>query len=374
MTHMLPTGFGNDGSLTDVLASCLSAVGVSGAENRLGIPAASSLILVVVDGLGAQNLERARGHARFLNDSRHSARVIRTVFPSTTAAALTSLMTGEPPLRHGIVGYRIRDPHSGAVFNQLNELEKAPSDWMRVPTLARQFESAADVLIVGRSKFEKSALSDVIYDGARYVPAESLDERFAVANKLALQHGRVVVVYVSELDSLAHKHGVESSAWSDALEALDGATKRAHIGLAESVRIIITADHGVVDVHSASHTVFTDPQLTKNVVEIGGEPRCLQLYVSNESHVPGLVHRWREYVEDRAEVLTRDAAIAQELFGPAEGLDETVLSRTGDLIILATGNTVFYDGAAVNKAPQKMIGQHGALSDAEMCIPLIVLE
>lgn len=370
---MLPTGFSNDGSLTDVLASCLSSVGVSGAENRLAIPAASSLILVVVDGLGAQNLERARGHARFLNDSRHSSRVISTVFPSTTAAALTSLMTGESPLRHGIVGYRIRDPHSGAVFNQLNELEKAPSDWMRVPTLARRFESDADIVIVGRSKFEKSALSDVIYDGAQYVPAESLDERFEVARELSIQHGRVVVIYVSELDSLAHKYGVDSSAWSDALEMLDDAIKRARIGLSGGVRIVVTADHGVVDIHSPSQSVFADPELTMGVVEIGGEPRCLQLYVSDASHVPGLVHRWRDYVQDRASVLTRNEAIAQGLFGSTDSLADTVAQRAGDLMILATSNTVFYDGAALNKAPQKMIGQHGALSDAEMHIPLIVI-
>jgi hypothetical protein len=46
----------------------------------------------------------------------------------------------------------------------------------------------------------------------------------------------------------------------------------------------------------------------------------------------------------------------------------------GDVIVLATSNTVFYDGDAVNKAPQNMIGQHGALSDVELRIPLIVLD
>jgi hypothetical protein len=371
---MLPTPLGNAGSLTDVLASCLSAVGVSGASNRLEIPVSTSLILVVVDGLGAHNLERARGHARFLSDARHSARVIETVFPSTTAAALTTLMTGATPLRHGIVGYRIRDPQSGVVFNQLNELEQAPNGWMRVPTLAKQFQTDADVVIVGRSKFEKSALSDVIYDGARYFPAESLDERFGVARELSSTNGRVVVVYVSELDSLAHKHGVSSTAWADALEALDNVAKTAHVSLPDGVRMVITADHGVIDIDSASHSMFTDPRLTMNVDDIGGEPRCLQLYVADKAHISDLVDIWREFVGDRAEVLTRDEVVSQELFGLAEHADDTVADRLGDVFILATGETVFYDGNAINTAPQKMIGQHGARSEAEMLIPLIVLE
>jgi predicted AlkP superfamily pyrophosphatase or phosphodiesterase len=371
---MLPTALGNAGSLTEVLESCLSAVGVSGPANRLDVPVASSLILVVVDGLGALNLERARGHARFMCDERHASRVIETVFPSTTASALTSLMTGEHPIRHGIVGYRIRDPESGAVFNQLNELEKAPHGWMRTPPLAKQLGTAADVVVVGQSKFENSALSDVIYDGARYVPAESLDERFRVARELSAHDGRVVVVYVSELDSLAHKHGVGSSAWTDALEKLDDATKRAHSELPAGVRVAITADHGVVDVESAAQSVFTEPHLTNHVSEIGGEPRCLQLYVTDESHIPALVDRWRDYVEDRAEVLTRHEAVSRGLFGSQLKRDVgDVLERLGDVIVLATSNTVFYDGDAVNKAPRKMIGQHGARSDVEMRIPFIVL-
>jgi hypothetical protein len=371
---MLPTTLGNAGSLTDVLASCLSAVGVSGAANRLDLPVSTSLILVVVDGLGARNLERARGHARFLTDARHSARVIETVFPSTTAAALTTLMTGESPLRHGIVGYRIRDPHSGAVFNQLNELEQAPAGWMRVPTIAKQFQTDADVVIVGRSKFEKSALSGVIYNGARYFPAESLDERFGVARDLSSTNGRVVVVYVSELDSLAHKHGVSSSAWTDALEVLDNVAKTTHMSLPDGVRMVITADHGVIDIDSASHSVFTDPRLTINVDDIGGEPRCLQLYVADKAHISNIVNRWREFVGNLAEVLTRAEVVARELFGPSEHAGDTVADRLGDIFILATGETVFYDGNAINKAPQKMIGQHGACSDTEMLIPLIVLE
>lgn len=371
---MLPTALGNAGSLTDVLASCLSAVGVSGLENRLEIPIASSIILVVVDGLGAHNLERARGHARFLCDSRHSARVIETVFPSTTAAALTSLMTGESPLRHGIVGYRIRDPESGVVFNQLNELDRAPTGWMRTPTLARQLGPAADVVIVGRSKFEHSALSATIYDGARYVSAESLDDRFAVARELSAQKRRVVVLYVSELDSLAHKHGVGSSAWTDGLELLDDAVKSGHNALPGSIRVVITADHGVIDVDAASHSIFSEAELTMNVDEVGGEPRCLQLYVTDKKHIPALVSRWLAFVEDRAEVLTRDEAVSRGLFGSPAGMDDAVLERLGDVIVLATSNTVFYDGDAVNKAPQNMIGQHGALSDVELRIPLIVLD
>ena len=71
---------------------------------------ARSAIVWVIDGLGAFNLGARAGHARFLSEARTKRDAARTVFPSTTAAALTSLLTGALPGEHGIVGYRARVP------------------------------------------------------------------------------------------------------------------------------------------------------------------------------------------------------------------------------------------------------------------------
>ncbi len=373
MTPMLPTAYGDAGSLTDVLASCLSAVGVTGLDNKLNVPDSSSLVLLVVDGLGSLNLQQARGHARFMSDSRHARTNIKTVFPSTTAAALTSLMTGADPCEHGIVGYRLRDPDTGVLFNQLNELDQAPSGWMRAPTLARTHGSSAEVVVVGRAKFEHSALSRMIYDGARYVSAETIDARIQKGVELAHTSGRVVLVYVSELDSAAHKHGVESSHWGSALEELDGSIRQACRTLPPEISVVVTADHGIVDVPAARQTVFFDSSLVDGVIGIGGEPRCLQLYVQDKSRVDQVVSRWRAFVGATATVQTRSDALHQGLFGVGEPSNNPVTRRIGDVVVLATSETAFYDGNAASTAPQRMIGQHGALSDAEMDIPFIVI-
>ncbi len=71
---------------------------------------ATSAVLFVVDGLGARNLAARAGHGRFLAAAGTKKDTARTVFPSTTAAALTSLLTGTDPGVHGIVGYRVRIP------------------------------------------------------------------------------------------------------------------------------------------------------------------------------------------------------------------------------------------------------------------------
>ena len=240
---MLPTGKEYAGSLTDVMPSLLASIGVESFRNALELRAVTSAVLVLVDGLGEGNLTAARGHARVLLGTRNRRRVLRTVFPSTTACALVSLMTGETPGQHGVVGYRVLNPVTGAIVNQLTELDLAPPDWMRSRTLADQATGAARVFVVGRAKFANSALTRTAYRGAEYIPAESLAERFEQAAALARNPGRLVVVYASELDSAAHKFGVSSSKWIEHLELLDAELRDFRASLPSDVSVIVTADH-----------------------------------------------------------------------------------------------------------------------------------
>lgn len=367
---MLPTGTDYAGSLTDVVPSLLASIGVDNFTNSLDFPHATSTVLVLVDGLGEENMVSARGHARFLLSSNHERRVISTVFPSTTAAALVSLMTGEFPGQHGIAGYRILEPESGHVINQLTELGSAPTNWMSSTLLAERLEGRADVFVVGRTKFADSALTKTVYRGATYVASESFAERCATASDLARTSGRLVLVYASELDSAAHKFGVASSKWTDALELVDSGLQDLRRTLPVTVSIVVTADHGVLDVSEGQHIVFERGVLTEGVTHVGGEPRCLQLYLESPGHLDAVVREWRSAHSDVAHVLTRNEVIESGVLGRVA---ESVIPRLGDVFVMAHGNVVFYDGRELNTSPQRMVGQHGSLSSTEMRIPLVEL-
>lgn len=367
---MLPTGQDYAGSLTDVVPSLLASIGVESFKNSLELRGATSAVLVLVDGLGDENLTAARGHARFLLGTRNRRRVLRTVFPSTTACALVSLMTGETPGQHGVVGYRVLNPVSGAIVNQLTELDLAPPDWMRSRTLAQQATGTARVFVVGRAKFADSALTRTVYRGAEYIPAESLAERFEQAAAVARNPGRLVLVYASELDSAAHKFGVSSSKWTEQLELLDAELRDLRASLPSDVSVVVTADHGVLDVHSAEQIVFGAGALTQGVAHVGGEPRCLQLYLEPGAETDSVLSAWQDAFSDVAHVLAREEVMKHNLLG---SVTEQISERMGDVFVIARKNVVFYDGRESNTAPQRMIGQHGALSDIEMTIPLIEL-
>jgi len=372
---MLPSVNSGELSLADVFPSCLSAIGVEGFSNSVRLPSARSAVVILVDGLGAVNLSAARGHARFLADALTRAPRARTVFPSTTAAALATLTTGSQPAQHGMLGYRIRDPHSGNVINQLNGLAEIPNleEWCRAtPLFSAAGQAGIATQVVSHSRFASTPLTSVIHAGAEIVSANSLDDRFTAARRLVEAPGsQLVLIYISELDELAHKYGVGSAHWAAQLESVDAAVRTFTASLPRDVGIVLTADHGVIDIPAHKQLLFGDgAELMAGIECVGGEPRGLQLYVSSGVMAEDVAARWAEAFGNYAWVLTREQAVAEGLLA---GLGPELDQRVGNVLVIARKDVVFYDARDLTMAGRAMVGQHGGLSDAELRIPLISL-
>lgn len=373
---MLPSLNSAQPSLADVLPSCLASLGIAGQSNALALPKVRSSIVVLVDGLGEHNLRSARAHARFLTT--RSRDPIRTVFPSTTAAALASLTTGSAPGEHGMTGYKVRDPESGQLMNSLTGLGVLadPSSWLhKKPLYSLATQHGLSASVVAHPRFADSTLTTVIHAGAKQVSAKSIEERVHAALEITKKPGsHLVLLYASELDEIAHNKGVESSEWAAALETLDSALKTLAESLPGGTGVIVTADHGVIDVPAQRHYLYgLDPEHMEHIAEVGGEPRCLQLYFSDKASTEEKktsLESWQQDWSDLAWVLSKEEVIASGLYGevsPESG------SRLGDVFILAKKDVVFYDERDLTLRGRNMIGQHGGVSPQELEIPAIRL-
>ncbi|MEY4102783.1 MAG: hypothetical protein RIR88_917 [Actinomycetota bacterium] len=375
MSLMLPSVNSGELSLADVFPSCLSALGAPNFKNQAQLASVRAAVVVLVDGLGALNLSAARGHARFMADAQSYAPRARTVFPSTTAAALATLTTGYEPSEHGMLGYKIRDPRSGEIINQLNGLASLDdlTAWCRrLPLYSEASESGITSHVVSHSRFAATPLTKLIHAGADIVSANTLDERFAVARRIAESPGRhLVVVYISELDEIAHKQGVGSPEWAAQLESVDAALRSFMASISREAGVLLTADHGVIDVPAHKQLLFGDDEkLMSEIESVGGEPRGIQLYLREGASASDVAALWTEHFGDYAWVVTRKQAQTQGLVGE---LDPVVTERLGDVLVIARKNVVFYDARDAAMSGRQMIGQHGGISDAEMSIPFIKL-
>lgn len=369
MSLTLPAYPAQARSLTGVVADSLAAL--DGRSARL--PPAQSAVVFVVDGLGAHNLAARRGHARFLAPRLSRATQARTVFPSTTAAALTSLLTGVDPGEHGIVGYRVRVPGTQTAPNQLKGWESDgldPQTWQRAePLMTRARADGRACFVVSRPEYIGTGFTAATLRGAEVRGVADLTERVLTAAALAEQHpGALVYLYAPDLDTAGHRFGWQSDEWAAQLDVVDAAAQRFAAALAPTTGALLTADHGMVDV--APHRrilIGADSPLWDEVALVGGEPRMLHLY-AEAGATEGVLARWRDAEGSRAWVLSRDEAIDAGLFGPVA---DDVRARIGDVLVAARAAVAYYDDREVDKAPQRMVGQHGSLTVEERIVPLL---
>ncbi|WP_238579525.1 alkaline phosphatase family protein [Agreia bicolorata] len=344
-------------------------------DNRLGLPAVSKAVVVLVDGLGASALRQRTGHARFLASRFFKKATLVSGFPTTTAAALASLTTGASPGQHGLVGYSALVPASQRVANQLTgwAADMEPSVWQRRSTVFEHATAAGiSAMAVGPRRYESSGFTDAVLRGAHYLAADSISERFEVARSVLDRDARSIsYVYVPELDMTAHAHGWQSDRWTHLLEELDSAMQSFVRTLRTDEGVLLTADHGVVDVPQTSQVLFgTDAQM-KGVVHVAGDPRCLQLHLESDISADTrqtVLDAWRASEGHRAWVLTRDEAIDAGWFGEVA---DAVRPRIGDIIVAAAKNVVYYDVRKPHDPSRRMIGQHGSWSSDELIVPLL---
>lgn len=367
MSFSLPADPPRARSLTRVVPEMSAAL-----EGRSEwFPPARSAIVWVVDGLGVHNLNARAGHARFLTASRAKKDAARTVFPSTTAAALTSLLTGTTPGEHGIVGYRARVPGTDEVLNQLRgwDNEGLPRTFQRATPLASSL--GRPFFAVSKREYAGTGFTDVTLGDAQFHGAEDLVERVATAAELAARNpGSLTYLYAPELDSAGHRHGWESDEWIAVLERVDAAARQLAAAVDRETGVLVTSDHGMVDVPRHRHILLGHGSaLVDGVRLIGGEPRMLHLY-TEPGEAAAVLARWREAEGTRSWIASRDELIASGLLGDVA---PDVVERIGDVVVAARAGVVYYDDRLDDKGPQKMVGQHGSLTDEERTVPLIRL-
>ena len=370
-------GYGRS-SIAEVLTSSAAVLGVPGFTNTLDLPAARRVCVVMVDGLGWSLLKQRAGHAPFLRSFLPSARVLTAAFPTTTSASLASLGTGLPPGQHGMVGYDVLDPAQDKVVNMLGNWDPNvdPRIWQPCPTVLERAAEHIPVATVSLPRFEHSAMTDAALRGGVFIGATGVHARVsAAAEALAKSPGMLMYLYWNELDKAGHKHGAQSAQWGFALEELDSALKLLAKRLPADTLLLLTADHGMVDVAAENRFDFSlDPALVAGVRHTAGEPRMVHLYLepdAGERHRESLTAAWREAYGRKAWILGRDEAVAAGYFGAT--VRPEVLPRIGDLLVLPREPIALYDMRRMKPASLEVVGQHGSLTRAEREVPLLRL-
>lgn len=358
--------------LSQVVPSLAAALGVTGWRGaqtppQLSCPDVRHACICLIDGLGATLLREYAADAPALAMGRLAE--IDSVFPTTTPAALASLGTGELPGAHGFVGASFVLPETGRVLSPLSwGDDPSPMAVQPEPTMFERLAGAGvEVRSVSAAAYARSGLTRSVLRGPDYVPAEGVDGRLEAVAGMGWGSGpSLTYVYWPDLDRIGHEHGVGSARWRATLREADRLVRGLVDRLPVDAALIVTADHGMVNCPPEGRIVIDDePDLRADVMVVAGEPRARHLYV-RDGRADEVARRWEQRLGDRVRVYTRAGLADSGLLGPVA---DFAAERLGDVIVVCEGATSL--SSAVDPRVSALMGQHGALSRAELAVPAI---
>jgi len=377
------------GSIVNLMGSVREALGgrAGGYPPLRALPpetlgGARHVVLVVLDGLGYEYLRSVGAGGQLYAHLRGS---MTSVFPTTTASAVTTFLTGTAPQQHGLTGWFMHLRELGMVAAVLPF--RSRGGWLSLegagidPAVIMGCAPFADQLavpahIVTQQRIRNSAYSELTAGRAARHGYSDLDGFFGQIARL-LHEARercYIYAYWPQFDALAHPHGVASAPVREHFRAID----RAFGLFLESVAgtdaaVIVTADHGFLDVGAGGYVELADhPELADCLsLPLCGEPRVAYCYVR-----PGSTSRFERYVQDhlsdRCWLYRSEELIHGGLFG-AGAPHPRLADRVGDYALVMKGEHAIKD-TLVGETGFRPVGLHGGLSGAEMHVPLIVAE
>jgi hypothetical protein len=328
-------------------------------------------LLFLIDGFGFDTLSKYADvmptMSRMFNHG-----TIQTAFPSTTATSLATLTTGELPGVHGMLGYTVQVPRSGGrLLNALKWDERVdPENWQPVETLfQRGAKSGITVTHVAAKRYENSGFTRAVFRGAEYKGANVFTDLISETKSALQKTPSFVYLYVNDLDSAGHFDGVGSDKWIAALSAIDQMVSQLMKEVPKGTRIWVTSDHGMINVEEKIIIGQDNPLLT-GVSVVAGEPRARHIYLNEDSPQAreDAASLWQQYLQEKALVVTREQAIANNLFGTVVNPD--ALDRMGEVIAIARGGLVLLDADRADKEGA-MVGHHGGDSQIESQVGLL---
>lgn len=344
----------------------------------------SQVVVVLLDGLGWDQWRRDVDYAPLLDafENRGTVAPLTSVYPSETAAAITTFHSGRSPSEHGLLGwFQYVEAHDAILqtlpFTTLDDepaadvFEDADPEVLSdaEPLYPRVADAGVDVHLYQPSSFDPDTPSaeDHPYRNVADAVAElRLDVEAAVADSNANERGAYRYLYVPEIDAVAHEIGTGHDRYRAQVRAVIEAVRfelldRLDDAAADETLFVVVADHGHVDIDPETNVDLRETAVWDHVDERKpvGSPRNVQFH---DVDADALVETFAAEFVDDVRTFTREEYLDRDLFGP--GTCRTFEQRAPDLVAVHRERGMWWVEDELD-----LVGMHGGLSREEMLVP-----
>jgi predicted AlkP superfamily pyrophosphatase or phosphodiesterase len=383
-------------SLVSVTASLLRYFGVRSDNGSL--PALDTALamtpkrvaILLFDGLGVAQLERYLPQDSFLRAN--MADRVSSVFPSTTVAAMNSYYSGLYPIQHGWLGWSLYFKEFGRaidVFPRLDSVskQKIPATYpvwnmLSYPSVPDLIEgSSLHSYERGKNKVVTIMPPGIGIPGSsgETVSSVDLDHFFdsverSLSCRLNAYCKSLTLAYWPDPDMTLHKKGGKGAESEACVRDLDARCAALAERLDEDTLLVVSADHGHVDVDS-----YVDIDLIPGLVECLVLPpfletRAAMFYVKQERR-NSFEEIFRNRLSRSFALFTREEIFSRELFGFADAVHPAHPKTDdfiGDYLIVAIGNQGLKYYEPDHDHSRDFASHHAGLTMEEMLIPLVL--
>jgi hypothetical protein len=367
------------GGLVNLMASIVEACGGRALHPPLddfALASPRNIVLLIVDGLGDNYLARRGGEI-----AARRRRAITSVFPSTTASAITTSYTGATPLEHGLTGWFTYFGEAACVGASLPFRSRGDMRPLRLRGVT------PEQIYIQRSIFEQLPIRSIVVTyrdildsdynvrhcrGAERVAYETLDELVSHVERAVKSSAerKFVYAYWPAYDQVSHRFGCESREAAAEHEKIDDAFAALCARLrGTETMLIATADHGFVDAAPEDCLELPSTLAAQLRFPLCGERRVAYCHV----HAPDdFARKAKDWLGERADVLPSRMLMQEGWFGGGTP-HPRFAERIGDVALVMRGRATVKDWLA-GESRHLHIGNHGGTSDDEMLIPLATEE
>jgi predicted AlkP superfamily pyrophosphatase or phosphodiesterase len=322
----------------------------------------TNVVMILFDGMGSRILDRTLGEDSFFN--RNKVKDITTVFPATTTAATTSIITGLNPVEHGWLGWNMYiKPINKTITlfkNKVKGTEKVSNKFLEVKHMIDIETITEQINKKGKYK------SKMIYPFGddKYL---NLDDMFEKIKKECEKNGKkYIYAYNEEPDGTMHMKGPDKNIIKKIIFEIEKKVEEFCRELKDTM-VIIVADHG----HKLVEPIYLDeyPEILKMIERTPSlEQRAVSFKVK-EKYKSEFPQKFKEIFGNDMKIYSKEEIIESKLFGDGEA-NELFEDALGDYIAIAyeTGKCIVSSGDDV------YVSHHAGYSDDEIYVPLILVD
>ncbi|MDD3128768.1 MAG: alkaline phosphatase family protein [Candidatus Izemoplasmatales bacterium] len=324
-----------------------------------------NIIFYLVDAMGTEIIKKHNDKTSFLLSKLEDS--LTTVFPSTTVAATTTAITGLPPVATAWIGWQqyVAEENKNVVFF-LNQ-DYYDETFKFTYNVSEKYLPVKKIYELINER-NKNVVTHEIFPEFRVPKHKKIkDQVDTVLETIKNNENNFIYAYWDKLDTYLHEYGTTSKIVNDHISEINNAMKYLFDNIDEETLVVITADHGQVDVEGINLYEYLDiVGMLEHKPAVEG--RATAFYLKS-----GMNEEFEECFnkcfKDKFLLYKSEDVLRMNLFGEGN-INSKIKDFIGDYFAIAIDkyHFVFQDLGHKHKAT------HAGLLKDEMMIPLILLK